>query len=168
MIIMSSTEGARADRYFQFFERERENAKNPWNLVDEKDRTYCARGGYQNCTHWFMQLPVGDKEVRSYTFPGSVDAYGDGQGKSSRRGSLSAHNGGDFAKEVWTAPGHEMLADLVGLRSSHLRGELANPGWLLITLTGVAKNDRVPVVFYVTSDHQQKIPSNFETQASPQ
>jgi hypothetical protein len=130
-------------------------AQEPWMLDG-----YCATGGYDSCTHWIGNMPIGDKYVDSYTFPGNVDDYaGNAKSKSPQTQKLKEYKHvHPFTHVVWQVPGHEQFADLLGLHRSNIRGELANPGWVLHTLIGVASPSRVPIVFIAVDDHKAELP----------
>ncbi len=86
-IIFSSNEGSRLINYFDLGKlSDKKRTKYPWayqyktkieNTDDKFDLTkYCkAVGGYNSCTHWFGDMPIGDKIVRRFMYPGNVDDY---------------------------------------------------------------------------------------------
>ncbi len=78
MIIMSSKEAERMRLYFSLGVINQDLAKMPWEYTD-----YCATGGYDSCTHWFGEMPIGEDLVASYRFPGNVDRHA-GNAPSSR------------------------------------------------------------------------------------
>jgi hypothetical protein len=63
---------------------------------------------------------------------------------------------------VWKIPGNQMLAETIGQQGAFLRGEFANPGWLITTLMGSVTTERVPVVFVSRADHRAPIRANFK------
>jgi hypothetical protein len=161
-ILLSTSEGQRARIFFDLA-LSAGMAREPWRLEN-----YCARSGYSSCTHWFGNIPVGDKRVDKYTFPGRVDEHADasvGKGPQTRK-LKPFKNPNPLTSLVWKVPGHEQLADVLGLQKSNIEGEFANPGWVAYTLLGAAGVDRVPFVFYSTRDHRQPIPRNFDLQIS--
>jgi hypothetical protein len=193
-ILLKSTEGQRALQTFRLGSSSLGAwAQRPWDFGLD----YCAKGGYTSCTHWFGNLPIGDRLVREYAFPGNVDRWvgnavwermpnevqGNLEGRIQVLGNYDPNqlnidptNTLDaLAKEkiralvarVWKpAQGNEQLADVLGLRPHNLRGEFANPGWVAITLTGAAPQERVPFVFLSTADHRTPIAVDFPTQIS--
>jgi hypothetical protein len=174
-IVLSSSE---AERMHQFIRLGSANggaqyALTPWTL-----QGYCATGGYSSCTHWFGNIPIGDRMVSEYRFPGKIDQHAsnsispdpviDAAPRVQALGNFT-YSGSDqtiahLLPQVWGAPGSEQLADVIGLAQSNLSGELANPGWVAISLTGSAPRDRVPVVFYIVSDHRAPIAPDFDPQ----
>lgn len=78
-ILLSSSEANRMANYIELGMLNGGLAKQPWNLAG-----YCAKGGYNSCTHWFGEIPLGDKKVKSYSFPGNVDQYASGEVRSPR------------------------------------------------------------------------------------
>lgn len=59
---------------------------------------------------------------------------------------------------VWTVPGRQHLAEMIGQQEAKLRGEFANPGYVAYTLIGRADTSRVPLVFHVIHDDSAEIP----------
>jgi hypothetical protein len=187
-IVLKSTEGQRATQVFRLGSSQHGTlAQRPW----EMNNGYCAAGGYTSCTHWIGNLPLGDRQVTEYTFPGYVDTYAGNTQWAGRPGEVmgniegrtqelraydanaiaTSYQGIDSEKfralvsRVWKAPaGNQQLADLLGLRANNLRGEFASPGYVGVTLTGAAPAERVPFVFLSTVDHRQPIPVDFPTQ----
>jgi hypothetical protein len=173
-ILLSSTESERARLYFQLGAGQRGGAAlTPWTLED-----YCATGGYSSCTHWFGNIPVGDKKVTEYSFPGFIDEHASNSISSDKRVdkkprvkklrpySTQGMDSGqaDLLKRVWKVPGNEQLADVLGLKRANLAGEFANPGWVAHSLLGGTDLERIPVVFWVVDDHTRRIPKNFPLQ----
>src|SRR5690606_16617256 len=120
---------------------------------------YCAAGGYTCCTHWIGNIPIGDKKVSSYSFPGNVDEHaGNARGTGPQRQKLKPYDyPNPLMQLVWQVPGNEQLADVLGVHRSKMSGELAKSGWVLHTLAGAVGRDRVPVVFYFVSNHKDEI-----------
>jgi hypothetical protein len=161
-ILLSTSEGQRARLFFELGKSGGE-AKEPWDLDN-----YCAKGGYSSCTHWVGNIPVGDKLVNRYSFPGQVDDHADnsvGKGVQSQR--LEPYENDNLITSlVWKVPGHQQLADVIGLHRANISAELANPGWVAYSLLGSAGVDRVPFVFLTTSNHRSPIPKDFDLQIS--
>lgn len=171
--------------------------REPWNLKirgeNGRDTPYCGAGGYDSCTHWFGDLPLGDDMVDHYKFPGRVDQYAHNYNSPNIRGPqitemkaysldqiknyLSYHyirdpkQQQDYAKLislVWgnTGTGHMQLSEMFGPTElqANLDGEYANPGYVAYRLTGNVSNVFVPFVFLGTYDHTRAIRENFDTQ----
>ncbi|OQW46940.1 MAG: hypothetical protein A4S09_03265 [Proteobacteria bacterium SG_bin7] len=167
-ILLSTAEGERME-LFKMLGKTSDNllAQYPWTLVDKEGQNYCAKGGYNSCTHWVGNIPIGEKRVDAYSFPGRIDIYAGNldstHDASPKTKPLVAHNHASrLAQLVWKAPGHEQLADVIGLRDQNLAGELANPGYVIFSLVGQTTADRVPVVFLATQNHQTSIDPNLE------
>jgi hypothetical protein len=162
-VLLTTSEGQRARLFFELAKSGAGEAREPWQLEN-----YCATGGYASCTHWFGNIPVGDKLVKEYTFPGKVDQYANnsvGPGPQTKVLKPFEH-ANPLASLVWKAPGHQQLSDVIGLHRANISGELANPGWVAYSLLGGAGVDRVPFVFLATTDHRSPIPKNFDLQIS--
>jgi hypothetical protein len=179
-ILLNSDEGQRTTQYFRLGLANSQVAKEPWAL-----RAYCAEGGYNSCTHWIGNIPIGDRQVAEYSFPGAIDEhasnslYRGAKDKEPRIRRLRKYNStglqydmsvvSDFdglVHRVWAVPGNEQLADVLGIRRQNLNGELANPGFVALSLLGRVDQERIPIVFYVVRNHREEIPRNFELQIS--
>ena len=164
--MLSTREGSRAAQYFRLGATEQQTALTPWNLPG-----YCATGGYSSCTHWVGNIPLGDRMVWEYKFPGYVDTYASNRVPPTadpRVQVLAPYDSANpLARRVWKVPGNEQLADALGLQAANLRGEFANPGWVAHSLTGSASVDRVPVVFLVVPDARAAISADFALQINP-
>jgi hypothetical protein len=170
-MILSSTEGGRMERYFTYgkdwtsFQR----VRNPWENAE-----YCARGAYGSCTHWFGNIPIGDRLVTEYKLPGWVDfdpytqpALRGPQDPSPRIETLNPYANAEAdegLREVLRYPGHEQLSEVMGLMPQQLGAELSNPGWVAVSVLGHAPVSRVPVVFRFTADARAPIDPNFDLQ----
>lgn len=184
-IIFSTQEGQRLTQYFRLAEVSGV-AREPWHLPG-----YCATGGYDSCTHWIGNIPVGDKLVDRYVFPGAMDEHAynsisrsEARDRAPRNRLLRPYSSEDLAefddrssdhsedwfealvRRVWRVPGRQQLAEVLGLQPQNLRGELANPGFVALSLLGPAKSERVPVVFVFVDDHREAIPKHFDWQIS--
>jgi hypothetical protein len=161
-ILLTTSEGQRARLFFALGSQSSE-AREPWDLEN-----YCAKGGYSSCTHWFGNIPVGDKLVEGYTFPGKVDehAYNNVPRTPRYRQLREYVSDNPLMKLVWKVPGHEQLADVLGLQRANTSGEFANPGWVAYNLIGAADVDRVPIVFLTVGNHRKPIPRDFDLQIS--
>lgn len=180
-ILLSTDEADRLSNYLRLGQVNG-YAKTPWLLPG-----YCAVGGYDSCTHWFGEMPIGETRVHAYTFPGHVDHHASNAVQSSEPQSaplgkywedpgytgriqqafhqqLSPNQLIDpgvsvpftaqrfemldrMTRQVWTVPGRQHFADLLGEEAAKLRGEFANPGYVALVLLGRVQNTRVPVVF---------------------
>ena len=168
LMILSSTEGGRMERYFTYgkdwdsFQR----IRNPWENAE-----YCATGAYGSCTHWFGNIPIGDRLVTEYKLPGWVDydpytppALRGPQDPSPRIETLNPYRraeSDETLREVLRYPGHEQLSTLMGLERQQLGAELANPGWVAISVLGHAPQSRVPVVFRFVADAKAPLAEDF-------
>jgi hypothetical protein len=161
-ILLKSTEGQRVAQFFKLGQDQQYNliAQWPWQLPN-----YCATSGYSSCTHWVGNIPIGDKLVAEYKFPGRVDQHAYNATPDSPLPRIQKLNQYEhpspLVKRVWKVPGNEQLANTLGLGPQNLAGEFANPGWVAITLTGPASTERVPVVFLMTADHKAAIAADF-------
>ena len=169
LMILSSTEGGRMERYFTYgkdwdsFQR----IRNPWENAE-----YCATGAYGSCTHWFGNIPIGDRLVTEYKLPGWVDydpytppTLRGPQDPSPRIETLNPylHAETDEAlREVLRYPGQEQLSTLMGLERQQLGAELANPGWVAISVLGHAPQSRMPVVFRFVGDAKAPLAADFD------
>ncbi len=158
-VVLKTTEGQRMERFIELqrtFNGGWGNAATtPWVLEG-----YCATGGYPCCTRWIGDMPIGDRLVNSYSFPGRTE-----NGEPPVTQTLRAYeHENPLVHQVWAIPGHEQFADAVGQRKANLRGEFASTGWVFQTLLGPTTNQRVPVVMYVSEDHTQPIPDEFVPQ----
>ncbi len=158
-IVMSDREASSLQRYLSLGIQNGQEARYPWLASIDGTRLYCKRGGYTSCTHWVGDMPVGEKMVREYTFPGNVDQYaGNAVGPEVQTGPLANFNGGVPTVEqsrrqlVWKTPGQMQFFEMMGLHNQQVGGELANPGYVLESLLGHTSADRIPVVFWVTTD----------------
>jgi hypothetical protein len=160
-ILLSTTEAQRVTQFFKLGAKPGNYALTPWRLDG-----YCARGAYESCTHWFGNIPIGDQRVAEYQFPGAVDGHADNRLPSDPAPRVQALgpylNDSRLMNRVWKVPGNMQLADVIGLHDANLRGELANPGWVLISLTGSTPVDRVPVVFFAVGDHRVPLAPDFQ------
>jgi hypothetical protein len=177
LLLMSTNEGERMEQYARLGRINGDMAKTPWTLK-AGSKPYCVMAGYNSCTHWIGEIPIGEKRVSAYTFPGNRgdDPYSSGTSLHSnpaadaapRTSPLNPYRipsgtglkGIDKKKlerlisRVWKpGEGNELLADVLGLKREHLEGEFANPGWVLNSFTAGATQDRVPVVFLWVDDH---------------
>ena len=152
LLLLSTTESARLHRYligtssaFGWVNP----LKQPWQLPG-----YCAKGGYSCCTHWIGNIPIGDKLVDEYKFPGY-----DRPADEAKIQALAPYEGGTpELRKIWKVPGHEQLASAIGLEENNLVGEFASPGWVIQTLMAAASAERVPVILVSTADHRAELP----------
>lgn len=167
-IMLKTTEAERAANYFALHTQNVNLAMRPWESMP----TYCAVGAYTSCTHWFGNLPIGDRKVTEYRFPGFIDQYASNHIPDFRNNPagdaaprvkpLEPHSNPDaLVKMVFQAPGHEQLAGILDTMPQQEAGEYANPGWVLLTLTSRVGFDRVPFVFYFVTDHRAPLTNNF-------
>lgn len=179
MMVLSSVEASNAKNYFDLGSLERPRAQYPWALKQIKEdevRSYCRVGGYSSCTHWVGEMPIGEKLVTEYTFPGrGSDPYSDPDStrdplaknqRTPRTGAIGDYNSfvsytttykigyksrtDRLTRLVWGEnQGREQLWSMLGPEGYEAltKGELANPGWVLYTLLSRATTERVPVVF---------------------
>ncbi len=168
-IVLSSPEGGRLHRYFTYGKDYSSFTKirNPWVQAE-----YCARGAYGSCTHWFGNLPIGDRLVTEYKFPGWVDH--DPYTPVSERGvndpsprievlnPYQTAESDEALREILRYPGHEQFSDVIGLTRQQLGAELANPGWVAYSVLGHAPVERAPVVFRFVQDTRVPFDGNFD------
>ncbi len=175
-ILLSSKEANRSTNFFKLGGINGELAQYPWELKNKDDVSYCARSGYSSCTHWFGNIPLGDKTVDGYKFPGRVDEHADydvPEGRQYKKlvpydlkfldTEIDAEEA-RLVRLVWKTPGNEQLASVLGLERKNVAGEFASPGFVAVSLTAAAPVTRVPVVFLITSDHRLEIDPNFDPQ----
>ncbi len=186
-ILLGTTEAQRMTQFMLMLGHADQNvrsiAQQPWRL-----QGYCATGAYSSCTHWFGTIPLGDSPTDAYLFPGLVDQWAsnrvhndpaiDAMPRISMLKDYSTFQGmtleqsaqffeqHPIIRRVWKIPGNQQLASLLGLMPENARGELANPGYVALSLTAAAKTDRVPFVFLVTADHHAPIAADFNPQIS--
>lgn len=162
VVVLTPSEGQRMSQYLKLFTRDRmgvvpgdywyNHASAPWNL-----QGYCARSAWGGCTQHMGNIPIGDTRVIEYTVPG--DQAG-GPGLVQRLKPYASNDA--LIKRVWKVPGNQQFAEMLGQQKANLRGEFANPGWLIWTLMGPASAERVPVVFLSRVNHREPIPAVFE------
>jgi hypothetical protein len=176
MILLNSVEAGRLRNFFDLGARDL-SAQLPWNL-----KPYCATGGYSSCTHWFGNIPLGEKISEAYAFPGRVDSHAanriwsspaiDALPRVQRLQPYELPTSMDkdtqtLIRRVWTVPGRQALHEVLKLTPSQVRGELANPGWVLHSLVGPAPSDRVPVVFVFVDAIDQELPAEIPLRSTP-
>lgn len=115
------------------------------------------KGAYETCTQWIGIMPIGDERVPQYGFPGAVDNYATNRegGAGPRYATLSSHGGipdSPRLDKFFLAPGYKQFADVLGQQATNVRGEWANPGWLINTLIGPTSSNYVPFVFVFTDN----------------
>lgn len=179
IMVLSSVEASHTKNYFDLGSLERPRAQYPWALKqisEDEVRSYCRVGGYSSCTHWVGEMPIGEKLVAEYTFPGrGSDPYSDYDSthdplaknqRNPRTGTIGDYNAfvsftttykigyksrtDRLTRLVWGEnQGREQLWSMLGPEGYEAltKGELANPGWVLYTLLSRATTERVPVVF---------------------
>ncbi len=170
-VVLKSTEGQRLAQYFDLGSKLGGYAQQPWTLPVPAGvaRPYCATGAYSSCTHWVGNMPIGDTLVSEYSFPGVIDRHA---GNTDPRSPaprvqmlgdyLATGPDADLLKRVWKPfSGNKQFADVIGLSQQNLGAELANPGWVLISMTGAAPVERVPFVFLIVQDHRAPIAPDF-------
>lgn len=157
-LLLSTSEGIRAEKFFELAAQSRNQALTPWVLTN-----YCKRGGYSSCTHWFGNIPIGDKRVDRYVFPGRVDEHADDDvPKAVQRGPLHRYrNGSQLTRQVWKVPGQMQLWEVMGQYRAQVSGYFANPGWVAHVITAWVKPERSPVVFVFVPDHTEPIARDF-------
>ncbi|MES2767661.1 MAG: hypothetical protein V4596_00830 [Bdellovibrionota bacterium] len=169
-ILLSTTEANRSANFFKLGTMNEYLAQHPWELKSKDDVSYCARSGYSSCTHWFGNIPIGDKTVDGYKFPGRVDEHADSEVPTGRQykklvpydvESMYAETA-KLVQLVWKTPGNEQLASVLGLERQNVAGEFASPGFVAVSLTAAAPVERVPVVFLITQNHQAEIKPDFD------
>jgi hypothetical protein len=173
-ILLKTTEVERTRNYFALHSKNVGLAMRPWDSL----QNYCARGAYNSCTHWIANLPIGDKKVDEYRYPGFVDNYAanhlpdyvqdPAKDAAPRVKALEPHGNPDpLVQMVYQAPGHEQLAGVLSLMPQQEAAEFANPGYVLLTLTSRTETDRVPFVFVITNDHQEPLTADFNRIVHP-
>lgn len=186
-ILLSSTEGARLNQYFNlgtFFREDSILAQHPWLTG------FCLPSGYSSCTHWIGNMPIGDRRVSQYTLPGRVDQYASNalladpvadraprvsqltpfQYNFRARDNVTLSDGrvldsaakARFLSRVWQTPdAPEQFANMLGLGEQNLAGEFANPGWVALSVLGGAPVERAPVVFVFVDNHTAPLANDF-------
>ena len=154
-VVLKTTEGQRTTQYFELFRKLGGGwfnvAAQPWMLPG-----YCAQGGYTCCTQWIGNMPIGDKLVDSYSFPGVWES-----GEPARTQVLAQYEHPDpLVRRVWTVPGHQQFANVIGQGRANLRGNFAATSLVASTLIGPTDIERVPVLFRVVRNHRAWIPSD--------
>lgn len=155
VVLLSTREAERLYLYRELIRRnpgygEGNVVRGPWFIPGYLTQP----GGYNCCTHWWGNMPIGEKLVDTYRFPNRarVDG-GPGGGVMSK---IQSYDSNDvLLQTVWSAPGHQQFADLIGQGRANQAGEFASPGYVISTLLGPASRERVPIVFYFTQDHRE-------------
>lgn len=161
-LLLTTTEAGRVRRYFDLGGANTAFAKFPWQLPG-----YCATGFFACCTHWFGEMPIGDRYVTEYAFPFDPSNRTPRIAPLQNYPRISDPRLDFLTHQVWRLPRAPMqLYEVLGLRDAGMEGEFANPGWVAIRLTGSAPVERVPFVFYHVADHRQPIPPDFPTSIS--
>jgi hypothetical protein len=173
-LILKTTEAQRAEFYMNVVvNREGGGGWGQQEMVPWNVEKFCSiKGGYETCTHWIGNMPIGDKRVNEYSFPGAMDAYAqnqivdgvnDANKMRPRIATLSPHRGAQNPRlnKLFQAPGYEQLTSVIGQTDSNIRGEWANPGWLITSLIGHTSVDHVPVVFVFADDAKAPIDPKF-------
>ncbi|MFZ4714728.1 MAG: hypothetical protein ACOYL6_13510 [Bacteriovoracaceae bacterium] len=156
-LMMKSSESERFSRYMNLVVQRSDESWNGTTKVPWRLPGYCAQGGYQCCTHWLGNVPIGDLYVNEYKFPGRFE-----NNQPAQIQPLAPYESADAEiKTIWKVPGHQQLASAIGEERSNLQGQFASPGWVIQTLLGKTDNKRVPVIFWVTPDHTVDIPDNY-------
>lgn len=172
-IVLSTSEGQRLTLFARLLAQNFEVARHPWNLTGPGGEKYCATGGYNSCTQWVANIPVGDDTVDGFMVPGKVDQYANISisndpevDKQPRRQNLKPYSSNDYLTNlVWKYPRSPMpLWQVLGQERAQAAGEFANPGYVAFTLIGHVSNERVPVIFLMTEDATQPIDPNFPHQ----
>ncbi len=183
-ILLKEFEADRASLYFSLFGSSVQSfLTQPWLLVSRTGQSYMPANVFNGCTHWFGDLPIGDKIVTTYEIPsGDVDGSHPLVQKivsfdkksvieQMKKYGYSVEEKDlkdiDRLKKVWSSPGHQMLGEMMD-PLAHRRGEYANPGWLAHSLLGSASVQRVPIAFRIVDDAKVKVPAeSIPFQTSP-
>ncbi|MFZ4715840.1 MAG: hypothetical protein ACOYL6_19110 [Bacteriovoracaceae bacterium] len=177
-VLLNSTEAQRMTQYLKAVSNYKltQLALEPWG-----NNGYCAKGGYDSCTHWIGNIPIGDEVVDSYTLPGKLDRYASNSihtdpalDKAPRTQNLIPFEAPanlpqaekELLNRVWKVPGNKQLAYVLGLGKAQEYGQLANPGWVAHVLTSRVKLNRGPVVFVFVDDAKQPLAADFNLQIS--
>jgi hypothetical protein len=159
MVVLKSTE---AQRLTQFLRGDNKyqgwggRAGKPWEIAG-----YCARSAYAtSCTQKIGNMPIGDRTVAEYRFPGNNE-MNPPQPPISQ--ALVAHNDPDpLIRRIWKTPGNEQFSHVIGQAAANDRGEFANPGYTIHTLLGPTMVERVPIVFVFRADHRSPLLENYQ------
>lgn len=173
-IMLADSESSRVNNYFNLGLQSEDAALYPWYFTDSDNQPYSPVSGWTGCTFWFGNIPMGDQQMNEYSFASGPD---DADGSRPNTGVLRVFNrfANDslpssqmgLAHQVWSAPGHQLLAEVLDVKINNLRGEFANPGWVAYTLLGSVSANRVPIVFLLVDDETRPIDPNFDLQISP-
>lgn len=175
-VLLSSTESQRMTQFLTGMSDESilSIVQQPWKLTN-----YCVEGGYNSCTHWVGNIPIGDEKVAAYTFPGKIDRYAEGAKlnddieldklpRTKELGKIEfspfvqlTDDQKDLIQRIWKTPGNMQFSYLLGIGKAQERGELANPGWVAQVLLSRVKADRSPVVFIYTPNAKEVLPADF-------
>ena len=171
LILLSTTEAQRMRQYFKLGAINDRLARTPWIL-----EPYCERGGFEGCTQWIADMPVGDRLAQAYAFPGRTNEFAANalhqdqsldslpRISSLRDYELPKEFLEGFTEEqaelfnrlvhrVWrTEPAPAQFAEMLGVLKNSLKGEFSNPEKLLQVLLNETSFDRVPIVFVLVKD----------------
>ncbi len=167
-VVLKESEANRASVYFSMMGTTlRAFLTQPWLLTSRSGKSYMPENIFNGCTHWFGDMPIGDKIVSTYELPsGDVDGSHPATQKivafdrTNLIAQLKAYGmppdekdlkNIETLKKVWSSPGHQMLGEMID-PLAHRRGEYANPGWLAHSLLGSASVQRVPIAFRLVDD----------------
>ena len=116
-------------------------------------------------------IPLGDKKVESYTFPGKVDEYAYNEvskgPQTKKLKNFRGYEDDDNLRSVWTVPGHMPLWEILRVKRAQTAGLLANPGYVAHVLSAWTSVGRVPVVFVVVRSHKKELKPDFSMKTSP-
>ncbi|MFZ4713778.1 MAG: hypothetical protein ACOYL6_08715 [Bacteriovoracaceae bacterium] len=180
-VMLSSTEAQRMTQYMNGLADDSitEYVQKPWEMG-----AYCAKSGYNSCTHWVGNLPIGDEVVTAYTFPGKVDDYAYQSihpdnpelDKLPRTQDLVPQYENveedikeaskQLLKRIWKVPGNQQFSYLLGIGKANEYGQMANPGWVAHIFTSRIKVNRSPVVFVIVDDAKLPLAADFDLQIS--
>lgn len=116
IILLDTSEAERLSNYLQL-EQLGGKAKVPWELPN-----YCAMGGYNSCTHWFGEMPIGEKRVDAYSFPGKVDEHAYSNSEMSKRPQISA------LQKYWKSSNYRLMLSYFRPQGGIYPGEAIDPG----------------------------------------
>jgi hypothetical protein len=165
VVLLKPTEGQRLSQYLRLYKREAprgnwgSRADSPWNDLPG----YCSTTSYWGgCTQYIGNMPIGDDRVIEYTYP-SKNIDRDHSNLEPRVAFLGNYADQDpLVRRVWKIPGNRQFGEVIGQQGANLRGELANPGWVISTLLGPTTTERVPFVFVTRPDHRLPIAEGFK------
>lgn len=156
-IVLSDAESSRMEELIDVAQSSLEILRAPWNLVDDDNIRYCPVPRRVPASwDWLAHLPIGESVLDRYEFnrraPGLVtqtDEEDPPLMPFSRHLSLEGRVKDILPKwrRVWTIPGRELFADVIGVGDSYRQGGFSTNAAFVNTMNTAVSVERLPVLF---------------------